>query len=76
MGKGGKCLQNASQETNKLQEENHELQNQIKNIEWTFRQKKKLIDKMLDTIQLANDLQDEVEMKDQLIDALLITIKI
>jgi hypothetical protein len=41
MGKGGKRLQNASQEIKELQEDNHELQNQVKNIEWTLSQKKK-----------------------------------
>jgi predicted RNase H-like nuclease (RuvC/YqgF family) len=38
-------------------------------------QKKKLIDRMVDTIQLANDLRDEIEMKDQMIDALQIKLR-
>jgi predicted RNase H-like nuclease (RuvC/YqgF family) len=75
MGKGGKRLQNASQEIKELQEYNHELQNQVNNLDWTLIQKKNLIDHMVDKIQLANDLRDQIEMKDQLIDALQIKLR-
>jgi hypothetical protein len=50
MGKAGKHLQNASHEIKELQEYNHELQNQIKTLEWTLIQKKNIIDHMVDTI--------------------------
>jgi hypothetical protein len=50
MGKWGNCLQNASQRIKELQADNHELQNWVKNLEWTLSQKKNLIDHMVDTI--------------------------
>ena len=77
MGKGGKRLQNASQEIKELHEYNHELQDQIdmkdkliKTLEMKLIQNQNIIDHMVDTIQSTNDLWDEIEMKDQLIDAL------
>jgi hypothetical protein len=51
------------------------MQNQVKNLEWTLIQKQKLIDHMAATIQSINDLRDEIEMKDQLIDALQIKLR-
>ena len=53
-----------------MQEDNPELQNRFKNIEWTLSQKQKLIHHTVDTIHSTTDLRDEIEMKDQLIDAL------
>jgi hypothetical protein len=50
MGKAGKHLQNASQEIKELQVYNHELQNQIKTLEWKLIQNKNIIDHMVDTI--------------------------
>jgi hypothetical protein len=55
--------------------ETHLIQNQNIIQEWKLIQKKKLIDHMVDTIQSTNDLRDEIEMKDQLIDALQIKLR-
>jgi hypothetical protein len=77
MGKGGKRLQNASQEIKELQEYNHELQDQIdmkdkliKTLEMKLIHNQNIIDHMVDTMQSITDLRDEIEMKNQLIDAL------
>jgi predicted RNase H-like nuclease (RuvC/YqgF family) len=82
MGKGGKHLQNASQEIKELQEYNHELHNQIdmkdkliETLEWKLIQNQNIIDQMDDTIQSTNDPRDEIEMKDQLIDSLQIKLR-
>ena len=63
MGKGGKRLQNASQEIKELQEYNHELQDQIdmkdkliKTLEMKLIQNQNIIDHMVDTMQSVNDL--------------------
>jgi hypothetical protein len=40
-----------------------------------IKSKEKIIDHMVDTIQSTNDLRDEIEMKDQLIDALQIKLR-
>jgi len=68
MGKGGKHLQNTSQEIKELQENNHELQNQIdmkdkliETLEWKLIQRQNIIDHMVDTIQSTNDLIQKVD---------------
>jgi predicted RNase H-like nuclease (RuvC/YqgF family) len=58
-----------------LQEYNHELQNQVKKLEWTEIQKKNIIDHMVVTIHSTNYLQNQIDMNDQLIDALQIKLK-
>jgi hypothetical protein len=51
-------------------EDNQELQNRVKNLEWTPSEKQNIIVHMVDIIQSTKVLRDEIEMKDQLIDAL------
>ena len=67
MDKGGKRLRNASKGIKDLQAYNHEFQNQIKEIEWDLQQRQNIINHMVDTLQLTNNLQSKVNMKDQLI---------
>jgi peptidoglycan hydrolase CwlO-like protein len=68
MGKGGKHLQNTSQEIKELQEYNHELHNQIdmkdkliETLEWKLIQRQNIIDHMVDTIQSTNDLIQNID---------------
>jgi hypothetical protein len=42
----------------------------IETLECKLIQNQNIIDHMVDTIQSTNDLRDEIEMEDQLIDAL------
>lgn len=70
MGKGGKHLQSAKLEIKELQECNHELHNKIEVLEWNLKQKQNIINQMTNTLEATKDLQNELHMKEQLIDAL------